>query len=225
MIGGYDCTSCKSGGAKKKAPVKRRRGGNSFGEVSDLFKSVAENIKIGGRTKRRKVRKGGNTEEEVQGQEEMEGGAKKKRVRKVRKGGDQGEEVQGQEEMEGGAKKKRVRKGGDPGEAGSATGGAKKRKVGRVGKGGSGTEEFQTELAGGAKRKRKVGRVRRGGSETEEFQTELAGGAKKRKGAKKSLNPYIKFVKKHFQSMKKKNPNDTAPQIMKKIAVEYKKQK
>jgi hypothetical protein len=197
MIGGYDCTSCKSGGAKKKAPVKRRRGGNSFGEVSDLFKSVAENIKIGGRTKRRKVRKGGNTEEEVQGQEEMEGGAKKKRVRK----------------------------GGDPGEAGSATGGAKKRKVGRVGKGGSGTEEFQTELAGGAKRKRKVGRVRRGGSETEEFQTELAGGAKKRKGAKKSLNPYIKFVKKHFQSMKKKNPNDTAPQIMKKIAVEYKKQK
>ncbi len=170
MIGGYDCTSCKSGGAKKKAPVKRRRGGNSFGEVSDLFKSVAENIKIGGRTKRRKVRKGGNTEEEVQGQEEMEGGAKKKRVRK----------------------------GGDPGEAGSATGGAKKRKVRRVGKGGSGTEEFQTELAGGAK---------------------------KRKGAKKSLNPYIKFVKKHFQSMKKKNPNDTAPQIMKKIAVEYKKQK
>ena len=59
----------------------------------------------------------------------------------------------------------------------------------------------------------------------QEFQTELAGGAKKRKGAKKSLNPYIKFVKKHFQSMKKKNPNDTAPQIMKKIAVEYNKQK
>jgi len=37
MIGGYDCTSCKSGGAKKKAPVKRRRGGNSFSEVSNLF--------------------------------------------------------------------------------------------------------------------------------------------------------------------------------------------
>ena len=53
----------------------------------------------------------------------------------------------------------------------------------------------------------------------------MEGGAKKRKGAKKALNPYIKFVKKHFQSMKKKNPNDTAPQVMKKIALEYNKQK
>ena len=99
-------------------------------------------------------------------------------------------------------------------------GGAKRKR-----RGGFESEEFKQEMAGGAKRKRKVGRVGRGGSGTEEFQTELAGGAKKRKGAKKSLNPYIKFVKKHFQSMKKKNPNDTAPQIMKKIAVEYKKQK
>ena len=63
----------------------------------------------------------------------------------------------------------------------------------------------------------------------EEQEGGQGGGAKKNKGSKvgvkRALNPYIKFVKKHFQSMKKKNPNDTAPQIMKKIAVEYNKQK
>ena len=170
MIGGYDCTSCKSGGAKKKkAPVKPRRGGNSGNELFNAFKSVVEDIKLGGARKKR-VKKGGFESQEAHGAQVSE--------------------------MEGGAKRKK--------------------------RGGFESEEFKQEMAGGAKRKRKVGK---GGSGTEEFQTELAGGAKKRKGAKKSLNPYIKFVKKHFQSMKKKNPNDTAPQIMKKIAVEYKKQK
>ena len=178
MIGGYDCTSCKSGGAKKKTPVvKRRRGGNSGNELFNAFKSAVEDIKLGGARKKR-VKKGGFESQEAHGAQVSE--------------------------MEGGAKRKK--------------------------RGGFESEEFKQEMAGGAKRKRKVGRVgkgvkRGGGSGTEEFQTELAGGAKKRKGAKKSLNPYIKFVKKHFQSMKKKNPNDTAPQIMKKIAVEYKKQK
>ena len=173
MIGGYDCTSCKSGGAKKKkAPVKPRRGGNSGNELFNAFKSAVEDIKLGGARKKR-VKKGGFESQEAHGAQVSE--------------------------MEGGAKRKK--------------------------RGGFESEEFKQEMAGGAKRKRKVGRVGRGGSGTEEFQTELAGGAKKRKGAKKSLNPYIKFVKKHFQSMKKKNPNDTAPQIMKKIAVEYKKQK
>jgi hypothetical protein len=194
MIGGYDCTSCKSGGAKKKkAPVKPRRGGNSGNELFNAFKSAVEDIKLGGARKKR-VKKGGFESQEAHGAQvsEMEGGAKRKK-----RGGFESEEFK--QEMAGGAKRKK--------------------------RGGFESEEFKQEMAGGAKRKRKVGRVGKGGSGTEEFQTELAGGAKKRKGAKKSLNPYIKFVKKHFQSMKKKNPNDTAPQIMKKIAVEYKKQK
>ena len=176
MIGGYDCTSCKSGGAKKKKTlVKRRRGGNSGNELFNAFKSAVEDIKLGG-ARKKGVKKGGFESQEAHGAQVSE--------------------------MEGGAKRKK--------------------------RGGFESEEFKQEMAGGAKRKKKgVGKgVKRGGSsENEEFQTELAGGAKKRKGAKKSLNPYIKFVKKHFQSMKKKNPNDTAPQIMKKIAVEYKKQK
>ena len=197
MIGGYDCTSCKSGGAKKKATVvKCRRGGNSVEQVSSFFNSAVQSIKMAGGARKRKVRKGvkrgGSSESDVQDETSQAQGAK-------------------EQEMAGGARKRRVR-----------------RAVKRVRKGGFESEEFEEfkqEMAGGAKRKRKVGRVGKGGSGTEEFQTELAGGAKKRKGAKKSLNPYIKFVKKHFQSMKKKNPNDTAPQIMKKIAVEYKKQK
>lgn len=141
MIGGYECESCKTGGAKKK-PVKRRKGGNA---LLNAFNSAVQNIKMGGGAKNKKVKKGGEQQDE---QGEMDGGAK-----------------------------------------------------------------------------RKVRRVRKGGSGVEEFETELVGGAKKRKGAKKALNPYIKFVKKHFQSMKKQYPNDTAPQVMKKIAVEYKKQK
>ena len=176
MIGGYDCTSCKSGGAKKKkAPVKPRRGGNSGNELFNAIKSAVEDIKLGGARKKR-VKKGGFESQEAHGAQVSE--------------------------MEGGAKRKK--------------------------RGGFESEEFKQEMDGGANRKKRgvrKGVKRGGGSETEDFQTELAGGAKKRKGAKKSLNPYIKFVKKHFQSMKKKNPNDTAPQIMKKIAVEYKKQK
>ena len=178
MIGGYECESCKTGGAKKK-PVKRRKGGNA---LLNAFNSAVQNIKMGGGAKNRKVKRGGNTEGEAQEEQ----------------GTTQGSEM---------------------------AGGARKRKVRRVRKGGSESEEFEQEMDGGAKRKRKVRRVRRGGSDVEEFETELVGGAKKRKGAKKALNPYIKFVKKHFQSMKKQYPNDTAPQVMKKIAVEYKKQK
>jgi hypothetical protein len=55
------------------------------------------------------------------------------------------------------------------------------------------------------------------------------GGARKKKGskvvAKRALTPYNKFVKKHFSALKKKFPNDKAPQIMKKIAIEWKKTK
>ena len=46
------------------------------------------------------------------------------------------------------------------------------------------------------------------------------GGAKKR-----VLTPYNKFVKKHFPAMKVKYPDYKAPQIMKKIADEWKKTK
>ena len=46
------------------------------------------------------------------------------------------------------------------------------------------------------------------------------GGAKKRK-----LTPYNKFVKKMYKELHKKYPNDSAPQIMKKIGVEWKKTK
>jgi hypothetical protein len=46
----------------------------------------------------------------------------------------------------------------------------------------------------------------------------VVGGAKKRK-----LTPYNKFVKKMFSELRKKNPNDSAPEIMKKIGVEWRK--
>jgi hypothetical protein len=42
------------------------------------------------------------------------------------------------------------------------------------------------------------------------------GGAKKRK-----LTPYNKFVKKMYTELKKKHPNDTAPQIMKRIGTAW----
>ena len=58
MIGGYDCTSCKSGGAKKKKTlVKRRRGGNSGNELFNAFNSAVQSIKMPGGARKRKVRK------------------------------------------------------------------------------------------------------------------------------------------------------------------------
>ena len=41
-------------------------------------------------------------------------------------------------------------------------------------------------------------------------------------GVKRALTPYNKFVKKHFAEIKKKFPNEKAPQIMQKVAVEWK---
>lgn len=46
----------------------------------------------------------------------------------------------------------------------------------------------------------------------------VVGGAKKRK-----LTPYNKFVKKMFNELRKKFRNDSAPEIMKKIGVEWRK--
>ena len=46
------------------------------------------------------------------------------------------------------------------------------------------------------------------------------GGAKKRK-----LTPYNNFVKKMFKELRKKYPKDSAPEIMKKIGVEWRNKK
>ena len=58
---------------------------------------------------------------------------------------------------------------------------------------------------------------------------EQAGGARKKKGskvaAKRALSPYNKFVKTQFAILKKKFPDEKAPQIMQKIAIEWKKTK
>lgn len=56
---------------------------------------------------------------------------------------------------------------------------------------------------------------------------EQDGGAKKRAakkaGPKRKLTPYNLFVKKQYAILKAKFPNDTAPQIMKKIGAEWRK--
>jgi hypothetical protein len=55
------------------------------------------------------------------------------------------------------------------------------------------------------------------------------GGARKKKGskvaAKRALSPYNKFVKTQFAILKKKFPDEKAPQIMQKVAIEWNKTK
>ena len=55
------------------------------------------------------------------------------------------------------------------------------------------------------------------------------GGARKKKGskvaAKRALSPYNKFVKKQFAILKKQFPDEKAPQIMQKVAIEWNKTK
>lgn len=56
----------------------------------------------------------------------------------------------------------------------------------------------------------------------------MDGGAKKpkaKKAAKRKLTPYNKFVKKMFKELRSKFPNDSAPDIMKKIGAEWRKTK
>jgi len=48
---------------------------------------------------------------------------------------------------------------------------------------------------------------------------------KAKKAAKRKLTPYNKFVKKMFKDLRSKFPDDTAPEIMKKIGVEWRKTK
>ncbi len=159
----------------------------------------------------------------------MNGGAKrrgvikKKVVKRVRKGGEGYEE-----KLSGGAKKvvkkrRRVvkRKGGE-GLVGEEVEREKLVAQNAVKFMGIGDE---ATLSGGARKRRprKVvlrRRVKRGGSSDDDEDNEVSGGAKKR-----VLHPYNKFVKKHFPKMKKENPNYTAIQIMKKLAIEWDKHK
>lgn len=55
----------------------------------------------------------------------------------------------------------------------------------------------------------------------------MDGGAKKPKAkkAKRKLTPYNKFVKKMFKELRSKFPDDSAPEIMKKIGAEWRKTK
>lgn len=56
----------------------------------------------------------------------------------------------------------------------------------------------------------------------------MDGGAKKpkaKKAAKRKLTPYNIFVKKMFKELRSKFPNDSAPEIMKKIGAEWRKTK
>ena len=78
---------------------------------------------------------------------------------------------------------------------------------------------------------KKYGNRKGGNSEDEDYEDYVNydnqyGGAKKKKGSKvgvkRALTPYNKFVKKHFAEIKKKFPDEKAPQIMQKVAVEWK---
>ena len=191
---------------------------------------------IGGSTCGAKI--GGNpygeTKTTVNGGAKRRGAIKKKvvkRVKRVRKGGEGPEGLEAK--SLGGAKKVVKRR--------KVVG----RVVGRVvkRKGGEGlvddegpaklaqnvVEDMGIEggatLSGGARKRRprKVvlrRRVKRGGSSDDDEDNKVSGGAKKR-----VLHPYNKFVKKHFPKMKKENPNYTAIQIMKKLAIEWDKHK
>jgi len=183
---------------------------------------------IGGSTCGAKI--GGNpygeTETTMNGGAKRRGAIKKKVVKRVKKGG---EGPEGSEAKSLGGAKKVVKR---------------RRVVGRVvkRKGGEGlvgdegpaklaqnvVEDMGIEggatLSGGARKRRprKVvlrRRVKRGGS-SDDYEDKVSGGAKKR-----VLHPYNKFVKKHFPKMKKENPNYTAIQIMKKLAIEWDKHK
>jgi len=102
---------------------------------------------------------------------------------------------------------------------GSATGGAKKTKK---------------RVVKPKKLVKKYGKIKGGYADSsvinqegdEEQEGDQVGGAKKKKGSKvgvkRALTPYNKFVKKHFAEIKKKFPNEKAPQIMQKVAVEWK---
>ena len=92
-----------------------------------------------------------------------------------------------------------------------------------------GSEE---ELQGGGKRKvNKVKRNRKGKGGCTTCDSATTGGKSKKSKAiskkdsvkkpKRKLSPYNIFIKSAYARLKKLHPNDSAPQIMKKAAVEW----
>jgi hypothetical protein len=208
-----------------------KMGGNPGAEVASPVTGGAKKLRVikkkvvkGVKPVKRVAKKGGEGGEHHDIAKSL-GGAKKvvKRVvkRVVKKGGE-GENVADEErkfadlmipeydekdeKVSGGAKKRRPRK----------------VVLRRVKKGGSSEDEDDDDddekVSGGAKKRRR--RVKKGGSSEDDDDEKVSGGAKKR-----ALTPYNKFVKKHFPKMKAEFPNSKAVQIMKKIAIEWKKQK
>ena len=186
-------------------------GGNPYGETETNMNGGAKRRgvikkKVVKRVVKRVVRKGGEGLEDSVGAKSL-GGAKKvvkrgaKKVVKRRKGGEglvggEGEELSQQ------AQQTVVEYMGVEGEEQKVSGGARKRRPRKV-----------------VLRRR----VKKGGSsddDDDDDDEKVSGGAKKR-----VLHPYNKFVKKHFPKMKKENPNYTAIQIMKKLAIEWDKHK
>jgi hypothetical protein len=207
---GAEVASPVTGGAKKLRVIKKKvvkgikpvkrvaKKGGEGGEHNDIAKSLGGAKKVVKRVVKRvvkKVVKKGGEGEKVAEEE-----------RKVAElmGPEYGND---DEKVSGGAKKQRPRK----------------VVLRRVRKGGSSDEDDDNEkVSGGAKKRRR--RVRKGGSSGDDDENDdekkVSGGAKKR-----ALTPYNKFVKKHFPKMKAEFPNNKAVQIMKKIAIEWKKQK
>lgn len=175
-------------------------GGNPYGETETNMNGGAKRRgaikkKVVKRVVKRVVRKGGEGPEGLEAK--SLGGAKKvvKRRRVVKRKG--GEGLVGEEVDPEKLVQNAVEDMGIEGEA-KVSGGAKKRRPRKV-----------------VLRRR----VKRGGS-SDDDEEKVSGGAKKR-----VLHPYNKFVKKHFPKMKKENPNYTAIQIMKKLAIEWDKHK
>lgn len=114
----------------------------------------------------------------------------------------------------GGAKKRVARK-----PAGKAVGKPKAKRGGNAGDAGSSTEPVVKPAEPVVKPVEPV-------AEPVESQ---GGGARKKKGskvaAKRALSPYNKFVKTQFAILKKKFPDEKAPQIMQKVAIEWNKTK
>ena len=113
----------------------------------------------------------------------------------------------------GGAKKRVARK-----PAGKAVGKPKAKRGGNAGDTDSSTEPVEPAEP--------VVKTAEPAAEPVEPQ---AGGARKKKGskvaAKRALSPYNKFVKKQFAILKKQFPDEKAPQIMQKVAIEWNKTK
>jgi len=111
----------------------------------------------------------------------------------------------------GGAKKRVARK-----PAGKAVGKPKAKRGGNAGDAGPSTEPAEQV-------------VKTAEPVAEPAVEPQAGGARKKKGskvaAKRALSPYNKFVKKQFAILKKQFPDEKAPQIMQKVAIEWNKTK